>query len=915
MKPTFDLNTLPATEELLVLCATSRLAQTLQERFGRKMMQAGKTRWRFLAAQTIDQWFDCLAEEILLKTPEAQERLSRHVLSDFQAKLVFEQIIADDLDAKDGLFDIAAMASTAVEAHHLATTWGWAGCDAFATQEQQRFGQWQRKFLKRCEASRWADRTRYRMALLDLFESTRIKLPQWVVFAGFDRFTPIETRLEHILAQRGVSVGVFADERLPSTERSLACADLQAEIEAAAQWSARCLAQNPNARLGIVVANLAQCRNAVADALDQALSPLCYRPGFAALQRPFNISLGIALTDYPIVRTACDLLTVMASARKLSQTEIGKLLCDPFWSAGVTEIDGRCRLDAHLRQGMATLADLSEHIPAMCRQAGQKQLELPALFAHLRELEQCRIRSGRKSRPSVWAQAFERNLQAVGWLAEYALSSPEYQTRQAFLQTLGSLAELDEILGEVTAAQALMQLRELCGQQVFQAQTVGTPPVQVLGFLEAAGMQFDQLWVLGLNDHVWPPSARPNPLLPLVWQRANETPNATAAVQMAFAQVVHERLRRSAPIVHYSWSTMDGEVALRPSPLLQGLPVASSMSEIPAVAALESQPERMETLDDAKAPVVATGEHVRGGTGLMQAQAICPAWAYYKYRLGASKLLQPVAGLDAAKRGTLVHDALEFLWSNLKDSASLRQLSAEARKELIGRACEDALTRFDNKPGQEPLKPRFRALEGQRLARLLDGWLAKEQARPAAFTVIANERQVSLTLEGIQINMRIDRIDQLGNGELLIIDYKTGSVVDTKNWAAERITEPQLPIYAALTQPPEGPVTGVLFAKVKLDKPGFGGITNNKGVIARLPNLDSTNGRKLFPKDGFPDWQAVLSHWKSALQRVAQEIRAGDAGVRYADEAKLRYCDVLPLLRLSERQRQLEQQQNPGSAA
>lgn len=46
--------------------------------------------------------------------------------------------------------------------------------------------------------------------------------------------------------------------------------------------------------------------------------------------------------------------------------------------------------------------------------------------------------------------------------------------------------------------------------------------------------------------------------------------------------------------------------------------------------------------------------------------------------------------------------------------------------------------------------------------------------------------------------MSVDRVDQLEDGRRIIIDYKTGAAIDTKNWASERLSEPQLPIYAAL---------------------------------------------------------------------------------------------------------------------
>jgi hypothetical protein len=48
-----------------------------------------------------------------------------------------------------------------------------------------------------------------------------------------------------------------------------------------------------------------------------------------------------------------------------------------------------------------------------------------------------------------------------------------------------------------------------------------SPPasIQILGGLEAAGLPFDALWVAGLAAERWPPAPRPNPLLPLAWQR------------------------------------------------------------------------------------------------------------------------------------------------------------------------------------------------------------------------------------------------------------------------------------------------------------------------------------------------------------------------------------------------------------
>ena len=71
--------------------------------------------------------------------------------------------------------------------------------------------------------------------------------------------------------------------------------------------------------------------------------------------------------------------------------------------------------------------------------------------------------------------------------------------------------------------------------------------------------------------------------------------------------------------------------------------------------------------------------------------------------------------------------------------------------------------------------------------------------------------------------------------------------------------------------------------------------------------LGTPAGRKVFAQAAFPDWASVLQHWRIRLQAVAAEVVAGDAGVRFADDKALQHCDVLPLLRLAERQAQLAQ--------
>ena len=77
-------------------------------------------------------------------------------------------------------------------------------------------------------------------------------------------------------------------------------------------------------------------------------------------------------------------------------------------------------------------------------------------------------------------------------------------------------------------------------------------------------------------------------------------------------------------------------------------------------------------------------------------------------------------------------------------------------------------------------------------------WLRVEKLRPD-FTVVKTEATLEqMHLGGVELRCRIDRIDQVELG-LVLLDYKTGKV-DSKACDGERPDEPQLPAYAVLRQ-------------------------------------------------------------------------------------------------------------------
>jgi hypothetical protein len=190
---------------------------------------------------------------------------------------------------------------------------------------------------------------------------------------------------------------------------------------------------------------------------------------------------------------------------------------------------------------------------------------------------------------------------------------------------------------------------------------------------------------------------------------------------------------------------------------------------------------------------------------------------------------------------------------------------------------------------------------------LMQYWVSLEAER-SDFVVEACEKQYLVELEGFNLNLAIDRIDRLMNdaapGGLVVIDYKTGSQVSHRSWADDRISEPQLPIYAALALQGEE-VVAVCLAKIRSDESKFIGIADEE-VLPGINVLSKARAGSAFER--FEDWATLKQHWHTSLTSIAQEIKSGIATVTFAKESDLDYCDVKPLLRLPERLLQYESQ-------
>ncbi|MFP5307565.1 MAG: PD-(D/E)XK nuclease family protein [Gammaproteobacteria bacterium] len=851
-----------------VLCVSRRYAQRLQDAYARAQAQRGVAAW---AGALI-----LPAETFLIQLGE-RERLRRSVagrplpvpLSEAESALLW-RLVVGDARGEQGLLREAEAAQLAAEALRLCQDYGIALPLPVSTPDVERFNHWVAVYADRCARLRRPDAGDYRRQLLDLLAARELAPPATVVFAGFEMPPPWLQALCAALQMAGCEVLRLRPQRVQARTRACVAATAEQELRAAAQWVLDRARRDPGARLGVVVPDLGARRADVMRVFDQTLCPSLDALHGRTGERPYNLSLGESLAEVGLVQCALWLLRLCTGGLELA--EAGALLCAPYWGGDESErllradLDRVLRAEGHLRVDLALLRALSGRVPALHRRVAQLAQARAAMAA---------------APPGEWAERFTAWLDAAGWPGPRTLDSAEFQALEAWRGLLRELGLLGGVLGRIAASGALTQLQQLAQQRVFQPQT---PPVSihVLGALEAQGLDFGALWVLGLDDERWPPKGQPNPFIPYALQRRHALPHASAEIELASAERLTQGWRSAAPVVVFSWAASELDRPLSPSPLVQAEAATAEPVDVDATAPAwrdAASSGRMHHVADAYAPPPAAGAAVPGGARLLGDQARCPFRAFATHRLTAQPLEQPGYGPSYRDRGQLVHRALEALWRSLRNQAALQALDDASLDAHIAEAVDAALERCAQTAPQRFPKA-LRELERTRLRALLAAWMRIERERPP-FSVewiegsAPEDAQAAppdtqlVDFAGLRLRLRPDRIDRLADGARLVIDYKTGAKRPLP-WHDGRPEEPQLLLYA-LTG---ADVEGLAYARLTAGTIGFDGIAASDALAPGLRSYaDYRETREA------ASWGALMGRWRGELETLAAEIRRGLASV------------------------------------
>jgi probable DNA repair protein len=865
-----------AASGALVLTSNKRLSRHLRTAYDRRMQALGKQVWPTPRIYSLDAWLDRMFSELgegwrLLQGPPL--------------KRLWEQIIeADSAGSDKELLQLSATADKASQAAQLLSEYGVSLDSSALTEDQRVFKKWLLSYREICAEQGWLDRSALAELVFESLHREELCCPKSLILSGFDQLSPLLLKLCRLIEASGGEVEEIGIDLAAASRSGLyAASDPQHEIEQAARWARGLLEQGAES-IGIVVTDLQARRSAIERIFRDQIDPQAILR-LSEEESAFGLSLGMPLIEQGPIYAALEILAV---GRQLSLDQLSFLLRTPYLQASLAEADSRAIFDSRLR----SFRQQSFRLTRLVEMAKTDNQALKFAVC-LETLAACQGESRRRM-PGQWAAQFAETLSNVGWPGERSLASSEYQMVKAWCdKLLPALASLDAVSPPVKRSQALSMLRRLAAEIEFQLETP-SGPVQVVGLLESAGLEFDHLWVMGMNEDSLPTPARPNPFLPVVLQVAEQMPHASAERELDFARQVVARLKAASPASIFSYALRDGDCDLRPSPMIHDLPVVEPVFS-PAAdlrAQMLVRPIRLDELSDTQGPALA-GERGTGGTSILKDQALCPFRAFVHHRLRAYGFDEAQPGLDAMTRGNLLHKALEFFWTEVRDQQSLNSLSAPQLSERITRAVEQALEHnFKDRP--EP-QAGLLEIEQARLQGLVGEWLSEiEQAR-IPFEVIRLEDDRLEQIGPLQIRTIIDRIDRLEDGSLVILDYKTGAV-EAELLIGERLLEPQLPIYAITNS--EAEADGVAFAQVRRGSCKLIGVARESGL---LPKVEGIERHKMARALALNSWNELLRHWRRQLEEAADDFVAGVARVDPVDyKHACQYCDLTGLCRIAE---------------
>lgn len=397
----------------------------------------------------------------------------------------------------------------------------------------------------------------------------------------------------------------------------------------------------------------------------------------------------------------------------------------------------------------------------------------------------------------------------------------------------------------------------------------------MVGLIESRGLCFDRLFVPGMTATALPRPVRALPLLSADERR--HVRGGTAQSERAFSQAAFGNMLACADAVALSRPLTSGREPLAASPFWP----THVETEAPDLRFWASPDRAWLNAGWVEQAWRGLGQAPQGdqeGLALgvlpdeLAATAVesllrCPLGFLVKNLLKLGPLEDPQPGIDARKRGSIVHEILER-FVNVVRAQKLDLIAHAPQCEGLLRKTASAV--IDEQGGGWAWDVERRRLVGHAGAGdngLLGKWLVKQREWwQQGWRFCATEVEFrGVELEGVPFRIRgsINRVDEHPDEGLRVWDYKAGSAPDnrevTRNHVRLQIVQYLAAVKAGAGTRGDGSEAGA----EQRAAAGFWQLRSEKDVQPKLHKHDAAF------------WDAVLAGFTSLLERVANEAVHG----------------------------------------
>lgn len=834
----------------LILVSHDRLVRQLWHRQRQQMLAQGRAAWEPFPIVTLNQWYQELFES--LWTPLS-------LASDLERLQLWWEAMQAGPRLEEFPLDLA-LAAGLDETHAILTRHQISPGEASGPAAP--LISWRRQisqiFENLLSEKHLLTPGQLPTFLLPCLLDRKLSLPTRILAVGFEALAPAEEVWLQELAKQTEFQSLLVKGHSSAVQAAVTLPDREQEM----QWVAARLLEVahqeklPRHRLAVT----SPVMDDYAPRFKRVLAELVGPPGDGRY-RAYTFSLGIPLAEQPLFLAG--ILPLLFWANGERRADLVSLLLSPFYSRLVAHPELGIHLDRLWRdQGI-------DHGWPRLRQAWEQGVNfqddtgrelLTRIEDSLRSLQD-RHQAGRD-----WATALNRIWQALGFpgtlsAQEYAMMTALDNLLQDLARTLGSAPR--------TASEFLAWLRHGAQRRLIPESNRGDAGVQILGLLEIRGLDFDQVFCLGMNAAAFPWAPRDLPFLETCERR--QVLGGTIASQYRYAEQIFATLLGVSPHLTLTRPHQHRQEPLVATPLWAGewqdetiAPLSQpepAWLRVPAIRQALRQPQGTPLRYQDRLVTVPLPPEL--SISAIDTALACPCWFFLENLLGVSVLADVEVGIIARERGLKLHEILKAFVDQFK--AYLERYSGwddrQARAELKAVVAR-VLGPHTHDLHWEVEQQRWLA-EDEENPGFLWQWLIEEQQRHAAGW---RWQAAELKFSGLRhpdwpfaLNGRIDRLDWHPDEGFILWDYKSGKLPRKQHLFDLKISF-QLPGY----------LLALKYQRIKLHEP-------RHPALAGYIQLRSGREVKFETwRQNHQDWHALLSEWETKIADLGKRLQQGD---------------------------------------